>query len=642
MDKLYIVLISVHGLIRGEELELGRDADTGGQVKYVVELAKALAKDERVEKVELITRKIVDKKVSEDYSKKIEQVNDKFDIIRVPCGPRRYMRKEVLWPYLDSFMDGAIHHFRMKKKLPNIIHAHYADAGYVGAAIAGLLELPFVFTGHSLGSEKQRRLMDGGMSLEEIQNRYNIKTRIEGEENALSVADMVVASTLQEVNEQYKKYENYDKKRMKVIPPGVDIAKFDRKFDDFSVVQDKLSPFLKDIKKPTILAISRADDKKNIKSLIEAYGKNKNLQEVANLVLILGNREDIEELDAGAKRVLQRTLRLIDKYNLYGKVAYPKTHEPDDIPLFYAYAKKTKGVFVNIAFTEPFGLTLIEAAASGVPIVATNDGGPKDIIKNCKHGVLVSPTNIDEIEAALEETLTNSRKWSNYSKKGLAGVKNYYTWESHVDTYLNEIERIVDTTTSVNISLKPMQKFSLMDKMLICDIDNTLLGDKQSLAQLIELIENKEFNMGFGIATGRHIESANEVLKEWGVPKPDLMITSVGSEIYYGKKGIRDRGWDDHIDKGWDKDKILEALYNIDGLVLQDKVNQRDHKVSYMVDPKAKVNLREIKRLLRKSNLAVNVIYSHGEFLDVLPFRASKGQAVRYTAFKWGINFSDI
>ena len=42
-NGLYIVLISVHGLIRGTDLELGRDGDTGGQTKYVVELARALA-----------------------------------------------------------------------------------------------------------------------------------------------------------------------------------------------------------------------------------------------------------------------------------------------------------------------------------------------------------------------------------------------------------------------------------------------------------------------------------------------------------------------------------------------------------------------------------------------------------------------
>ena len=46
---LYIVLISVHGLIRGHDLELGRDADTGGQVKYVVELARALGEHADVE-----------------------------------------------------------------------------------------------------------------------------------------------------------------------------------------------------------------------------------------------------------------------------------------------------------------------------------------------------------------------------------------------------------------------------------------------------------------------------------------------------------------------------------------------------------------------------------------------------------------
>ena len=38
----YILLISIHGLIRGHDLELGRDADTGGQTKYVVDLARAL------------------------------------------------------------------------------------------------------------------------------------------------------------------------------------------------------------------------------------------------------------------------------------------------------------------------------------------------------------------------------------------------------------------------------------------------------------------------------------------------------------------------------------------------------------------------------------------------------------------------
>ena len=66
--RFYIQLYSIHGLIRGHNLELGRDADTGGQTKYVLELAQTLIKDPRVGKVELVTRQINDRKVSDRKS----------------------------------------------------------------------------------------------------------------------------------------------------------------------------------------------------------------------------------------------------------------------------------------------------------------------------------------------------------------------------------------------------------------------------------------------------------------------------------------------------------------------------------------------------------------------------------------------
>jgi len=85
-EGLYIQLYSIHGLIRGQNLELGRDADTGGQTKYVFELAQTLSKDPRIQRVELVTRQIKDKNVSDDYSVPEEKINDKFSIIRVRCG----------------------------------------------------------------------------------------------------------------------------------------------------------------------------------------------------------------------------------------------------------------------------------------------------------------------------------------------------------------------------------------------------------------------------------------------------------------------------------------------------------------------------------------------------------------------------
>ncbi len=95
---MYIQLVSIHGLIRGSRIEMGRDADTGGQVRYVLELAKALSEFPDVEAVDLFTRRIRDQKISEDYSVDIEPLGPKCRLVRLPCGGGRYIRKERLWP----------------------------------------------------------------------------------------------------------------------------------------------------------------------------------------------------------------------------------------------------------------------------------------------------------------------------------------------------------------------------------------------------------------------------------------------------------------------------------------------------------------------------------------------------------------
>ena len=86
---LYILMLSVHGLIRSHELELGRDADTGGQTTYVVELARALSRHRDVVKVDLLTRLIDDPQVSSDYAQPEESLSDGARILRLPFRPKR-------------------------------------------------------------------------------------------------------------------------------------------------------------------------------------------------------------------------------------------------------------------------------------------------------------------------------------------------------------------------------------------------------------------------------------------------------------------------------------------------------------------------------------------------------------------------
>ena len=653
--KLYIQLYSLHGLIRGHDLELGRDADTGGQTKYVLELAKALSKDPRVEKVELVTRQIKDKSVSSEYSEHIEKVNDKFNIIRIRCGGGKYIRKELLWNNLEEFVDKSIKYIKSVRRLPDIIHSHYADAGYVCTELTKFFGIPFIHTGHSLGQSKLRKLQSENIPMEEIEKRYKLNHRIEVEESIIYFADMIITSTGQEIEKQYAEYKTPAEGKFRIIPPGVNLDKFhsykkkgirSRELQRLKVsITEKLLRFFIDVDKPLILALCRPDKRKNISGLITAYGENKELRERANLAIFAGIRKDIQTMPDNEREVLTEILLLMDKYNLYGKMAIPKRHDTHlEVPELYRIASETGGVFVNSALTEPFGLTIIEAAASGLPVVATDDGGPRDIIKNCKNGVLTDVSRPQNIASAINKILNNKSLWKKYSDNGIENVKRYYTWEAHTNRYLEEIIKILNKGLDKENTFAPVgRKLFSAEKMIVTDIDNTLLGDDNYTGEFAGLLRNKQDNVGFAVATGRTIDSALSVLKENDIPHPDVIISSVGSEIYYNHEGklIYSNGWEAHISNQWNPEKILELLKKFRFLTYQEEDTQRKFKISYYMKD-VKNNLDKIKADLISNKIKANIIFSHNQFLDILPFRASKGKAIRYLAYRWNILYENI
>ncbi len=152
MNGYYIQLFSPHGLIRFKDPEIGRDKDTGGQVKYILELLQYLSEQPKVRKVDLFTRRINDKRVSSSYEKEIETVNEKARIVRVTCGGNAYRSKESLWDYLDEFTDKTIRFIENEDDFPDVAHGHYADGNYLAGQISEVFGIPFIATGHSLGT----------------------------------------------------------------------------------------------------------------------------------------------------------------------------------------------------------------------------------------------------------------------------------------------------------------------------------------------------------------------------------------------------------------------------------------------------------------------------------------------------------
>lgn len=641
-QPLYIVLISVHGLIRGHDLELGRDADTGGQTKYVVELARALSERADVEKVVLLTRRVIDSQVSPDYAEPFEPLSEKASIVRIECGEQKYLRKEMLWDSLDNFSDNTLAYLKSQGRIPDVIHSHYADAGYVGSRLSHQLGIPLVHTGHSLGHNKRKQLLASGIKRGEIETTYHISRRIEAEETTLGVAERVIVSTQQEIEQQYGLYDFYQPERMRVIPPGTDLEQFfpPQGNENHSEIANELGRFLNQPGKPVILALSRPDPRKNIVTLLEAYGESTLLQQAANLVIVAGNRDDIQDMEDISRTVLNEILLAIDKYDLYGKVAYPKHHKPEEVAVLYRLAAASRGVFVNPALTEPFGLTLIEAAACGLPIVATEDGGPVDIIRNCDNGHLINPLDKAAMAETLLRTLSDKKDWRRLAMHGIQGVRTHYSWPAHVENYLAVVRPLVE-------KMEPPSRISLhrrpgtfRDQALFTSLDLNLIGKPESLPLLLRTLHAYRKSVIFGIATGRRLDDALATLRLHSIPQPDVFITSQGTEIHYAPNLTEDAAWARHINHLWNPRAVKEVLAEIPGLEIQPKKFQSTYKISYFIDPKL-VDAQEIRKILLRNEQAVNVIFSFGQFLDVLPVRASKGLALRWCAEQLGFQLEN-
>ena len=642
--KIHIVLISIHGLIRGSEMELGRDADTGGQSKYVLELAVALGACPEVSRVDLLTRRVVDPEIDDDYANPLESLGNGVQIIRLDAGPEEYIPKEQLWDHLDAFADNALNYLNELEQVPSIIHSHYADSGYIGVRLASQLGIPLVHTGHSLGRVKRGRLLATGLKPAQIEERYNILRRIQAEEETLASAELVITSTSQEIEEQYGLYDHYQPELMRVVPPGTDLDYFQPAdgSEGASAIAAELSRFLRMPEKPMILAISRPDERKNITTLIEAYGGSEVLQAKANLVIVAGNRDDIHEMESAVQTLLTELLVLIDQYDLYGKVAYPKHHQPDEVPILYRLAAASQGVFVNPALTEPFGLTLIEAAASGLPIVATEDGGPRDIIGNCKNGFLIDPLDTEGIAATLIKVLSDDKAWQRLAKNGLKGVRKHYAWPAHAKEYLEQLSPILEQGAKPPKAVIGRRPMRYHDRAIFSDLDQNLLGDPDSLLEFNKIIRSQRKCATFGIATGRRLDSALRIIKRYRIPQPDVLITSLGTEIHYAPNLTRDTAWNKHIDHLWTPQIVRRTLAELPGIKLQPKIEQSRFKISYYIDPDKALSLEDIVGLLHQEDQTVNVSLSFGQYLDITPVRASKGFALRYFASQWDIPLEHI
>lgn len=464
---MHIGFLNPQGNFDPANSHISEHPDFGGQLIYVKEVAIAMA--QMGHNVDILTRQIIDPDWPE-FAPAFDAYPgvDNLRIIRLPAGPKEFLPKELLWTHLvTDWVPNILKFYKEQGGLPDAMTAHYGDGGLCGVLIEDKAGVPFTFTAHSLGAQKMDKFEATPENLAELDEQFHFKYRILAERLSMNRSAINITSTQQERFEQYSHPAYRDAvdvdndKCFAVIPPGVDSsifsaeAHYQNEEAVYQLVQERLARDITEsrLHLPSIVASSRLAPKKNILGLVQAFAMSPTLQERVNLVLLTSGLDDPlrEEAndDLAEQAVLAPIRQVVQENNLWGKISAFGLSDTSQEALAatYRFMRQRGSVFALTALYEPFGLAPLEAAAAGLPVVATQNGGPSESLggEDEEYGVLVDPQDPADIARGLERLVCDEKEWEYFAQAGQQRVLQTYTWETTAENYLALIEQIVSS-----------------------------------------------------------------------------------------------------------------------------------------------------------------------------------------------------
>jgi sucrose-6-phosphatase len=179
-----------------------------------------------------------------------------------------------------------------------------------------------------------------------------------------------------------------------------------------------------------------------------------------------------------------------------------------------------------------------------------------------------------------------------------------------------------------------------MQWLLVTDLDNTLVGDDDALETLNKRLEKarEQAHIVLVYSTGRSLTSYRQLCENTHLLPPDILITSVGTEIYESGNEHPNVQWSEHLQPQWNHDLVLKIASQFDALKPQDEPEQRPFKASYFLEAViADQVIAELSDALQKEGLSAQLVYSGGIDLDILPQAANKGKAMQFVQTQLGI-----
>jgi len=411
-----ILMLSLHGYV-GAEPELGLP-DTGGQVVFVLELAKQFR--ELGHAVDIVTRRFEDQP-------EIDDMGENLRVWRVPFGGPGFIRKEDMHDHLDEFVrkfldlaqDGGVGY--------DVVNSHYWDAGYAGQRISEELRIAHVHTPHSLGSWKRQ---DMAGDEQQIESNYRFEERIRKEFLTFRRCDHVIATTNQQVEILSGEYD-VPSDHITMIPPGIDEGRYTPVTRSQAQARRRKFKF----RKNDIYTVGRAAANKGYDLLISALPELREQVPEARLQLAVGANSKADERKVEKWKALAGELGVSDSVRWLGYV--PEAEMAD----YYRAAP----VFALPSRYEPFGMTAVEAMACGTPCVVTVHGGLEEMFDFGAHALFADPKRPREFAIMLSMPLRYPQLRERLSIAGGRFARRMFGWRGIARRSLSVFDRAKST-----------------------------------------------------------------------------------------------------------------------------------------------------------------------------------------------------
>ena len=417
-DSLRIAMISTHGYVAADP-PLGAP-DTGGQVVYVLELSKVLAR--LGYKVDIFTRLFEDQPP-------FETVTEGVNLVRIPCGGKEFIPKEYLADFIPEWVDGAEAWIKSQHHTYKFINSHYWDAGLAGCLLAERLLIPHIHTPHSLGIWKKKNMeVDYSESPESFEAKYNFINRIKTEQRIYETCNGIVATTPIQQEILISDY-HVNEEHMAMIPPGYDDNKFYPVGEaSKAMIKDKIGFPAK-----SILTLSRLANNKGLDLLIDGFSLLAKRFTEAHLFLAVGHEERSEAEEV----IYQELLTQTEKYDLKSHIHFIGFIPDEQLADYY----RASDIFVLPSRYEPFGMAAVEAMACGTPTIVTAHGGLCKIIIDGVHALKADPFDPEELAMDMATIFRHEGLAQKLSSAGSSMVREKFSWTE----IANQLVELVDT-----------------------------------------------------------------------------------------------------------------------------------------------------------------------------------------------------